>query len=471
MAEFWHFAWPSFAEPLFLAGDADLTDKADAMHPGQVTVTAGDFLLLLQQATQLALQLPGQRVMLYQPDSYLFVVSLFALLQAGKTVLLAPNGLPDTLAQAAVFTDVQLAEDWLADAAQSGGSLVSSVAGCRLPLDGELVFFTSGSSGAPKLVSKKLWQLQREIAVLSQTFAQFGATTTPLVAATVPPQHIYGLLFRLLWPLSRGWTLARGTVHFAGQWLALCRYQQPVMLISSPAHLCRYQDAAELLQQQPELRQQLLAVFSSGGPLASQDAARFYQQTGLAPLEIYGSTETGGIGWRQYQCEQPEPAWQAFATIGLRQDEQGCLELISPYLPDDNWFQTADLVSLESPQHFRLHGRADRIVKLAEKRLALGEVERCCAELPYVEQAVALVLPGRSATSRPQLALVVLLNQQGRQLLAQLGKLQLNQQIKQKLAARFETVLLPRRFSYPAQLPFNAQGKLPRQALELLFLS
>lgn len=469
MAEFWHFRWPSLAQPLFLSDQPDLAQHAAEPTPAEVTVA--DFLQLLQQATAQAKQLAGQRVLLYQPDSYLFVVSLFALLQAGKTVVLPPNGLPDTLAQAALHTEVQLADNWLIAGQHCSSRQRGSAAACQLPLDAELVFFTSGSSGEPKLVSKKLWQLQREIAVLSETFKQLDAGALPLVAATVPSQHIYGLLFRLLWPLSNGWTLARDTVHFAGQWLALCRYRQPVLLISSPAHLSRYHDIAELLQQYPERRAQLLAVFSSGGPLASRDAASFYQQSGLAPLEIYGSTETGGIGWRQYQPSQPEPAWQVFSGLALRQDEQGCLCLTSPYLPDANWYTTADLVTFESPQQFRLQGRADRIVKLAEKRLALGEVEFCCAELPYVEQAAALVLPGRHAGSRPQLALVVLLNEQGRQLLAQLGKFELNQRIRQKLAARFDTVLLPRRFCYPAQLPFNAQGKLPRQALELLFLS
>lgn len=464
MAEFWHFRWPSLQQPLFLFDENHNTAAA-------TTVTVAEFLTQLAACKQRALQLQGQRVLLYQSDSYLFTLWLFALLQAGKTVILAPNGLPDTLAQAGLSADIQLCDDKPAPVACGIENQQPDTAECQLPLDAELVFFTSGSSGEPKLVDKKLWQLQREIAVLSATFSWQHSAPNLLVAATVPPQHIYGLLFRLLWPLSAGWALARDTVHFAGQWLALSRYQMPVLLISSPAHLCRYDDVVELLQQYPGYKQQFIGVFSSGGPLASADAAKFYQQTGLAPLEIYGSTETGGIGWRQYQQDTPTPAWQAFTGLQLRQDEQGCLLLKSPYLPDEHWYATADLVSFISPSQFSLQGRADRIVKLAEKRLALGEVELCCAQLPFIQQAVALVLPGRSAASRPQLALVVLLNAQGRDLLEQLGKHQLNQQIRQKLANRFETVLLPRRFCYPTQLPFNAQGKLPRQALELLFLS
>lgn len=469
MAEFWHFCWPSLEQPLFLA---DETTANYAVRPEGSIVTVADFLSQLMLCKQKVEQLQGQRVLLHQQDSYLFTLWLFALLQAGKTVVLAPNGLPDTLAQGALFCDVQLCAELMSVQSTGVDSSVSvSTAECCLPLTAELVFFTSGSSGEPKLVSKALWQLKTEIEVLSATFSAFGTEASLLVASTVPPQHIYGLLFRLLWPLSRGWTLVRPTVHFAGQWLALCHYGKPVLLISSPAHLSRYDDVAELLLQYPQQQQQFVGVFSSGGPLANKDAARFYQQTGLAPVEIYGSTETGGIAYRQYLEAQAAPEWQAFTGIRLSQDEQGCLLLKSPYLPGADWFVTADLVTLHSATNFSLQGRADRIVKLAEKRLALNEVELCCAELSYVEKVVALVLPGRTEASRQQLALVVLLNDEGWGLLKSLGKYQLNQQIRQKLAARFDTVLLPRRFSYPAQLPFNAQGKLPRRALELLFLS
>jgi acyl-coenzyme A synthetase/AMP-(fatty) acid ligase len=126
---------------------------------------------------------------------------------------------------------------------------------------------------------------------------------------------------------------------------------------------------------------------------------------------------------------------------------------------------------LHAADQFSLEGRVDRIVKLAEKRLSLSEVENLCRSLSFVRQAAALILSGSVGHGREQLALVVELTEAGQQLLAISGKHALNQQIKQALASRFETVLLPRRFRYVQSMPFNAQGKLPRQQLELLFLS
>lgn len=460
MTEHWHFRWPSKAQALF----------ASTASEAASAITVGYWLDQLAACRDVVSNMAGSRVLLYLDDSAEFSLWLFALLQAGKTVVLAPNGLPETLAQAVLHADEQLLADTALPAVNQDANSFANpdeiTAHTSLPLQAQLVFFTSGSSGQPKLVSKALWQLQTEIQVLQQTFDCLAAHASMLVASTVPHQHIYGLLFRVLWPLAAGWTLQRPTIHFAEQWLALAQQPQPVMLISSPAHLSRYDDVS-MVQQFPA---QFAAVFSSGGPLATADAARFYQQCGLAITEIYGSTETGGIGYRQTQTFETAPAWQAFAGMQLAQDEQGCLLLRSPYLAEE-WFATTDLVRLHAADQFSLEGRVDRIVKLAEKRLSLSEVENLCRSLSFVRQAAALILPGSVGHGREQLALIVELTEAGQQLLAISGKHALNQQIKQALASRFETVLLPRRFRYVQSMPFNAQGKLPRQQLELLFLS
>ena len=104
-------------------------------------------------------------------------------------------------------------------------------------------------------------------------------------------------------------------------------------------------------------------------------------------------------------------------------------------------------------------------MKIEEKRLSLPELEQYCLASNLVLQVAAVVL----TATKPQLALVIVLSNQGEQLLNQQGKLVLNQHIKQHLLQRFERVLLPRKFRYVASLPYNQQGKLPRSELEALF--
>ncbi|EPN84863.1 AMP-binding protein, partial [Pseudomonas syringae pv. actinidiae ICMP 19101] len=80
-------------------------------------------------------------------------------------------------------------------------------------------------------------------------------------------------------------------------------------------------------------------VFSSGGALPAEAAQSLQQRLGQWPTEILGSSETGGIAWRQ-----GEPCWQAFDGIELSQDSEGALRISSPYLPSGHVEQTADAV-------------------------------------------------------------------------------------------------------------------------------
>lgn len=68
----------------------------------------------------------------------------------------------------------------------------------------QLVLFTSGSTGKPERIVKKVRQLDAEVHALQAAFGDTVAADSLQVLATVSHQHIYGLLFRVLWPLSAG---------------------------------------------------------------------------------------------------------------------------------------------------------------------------------------------------------------------------------------------------------------------------
>lgn len=145
------------------------------------------------------------------------------------------------------------------------------------PIDTDRVLlslWTSGSTGEPKRVPKRLSQFFTECEAIDRTISiesGLAADETALVFATVTHQHIYGLLFRLGWPL-----LGRGIVtnrrHHFPEMLARAMSEAPseeadralpLFLISSPAHLTRFT--------QPELfadvRDCVALSVSSAGPL------------------------------------------------------------------------------------------------------------------------------------------------------------------------------------------------------------
>src|SRR5690606_9549520 len=99
------------------------------------------------------------------------------------------------------------------------------------------VIYTSGSSGQPLAIPKRLAQLQVEVEHLQAVFGErIASAGEPLVLSTVSHQHIYGLLFLTLWPLAAGRPVAVERLAWPEQ-MAQRLARRPCVLVSSPAHL------------------------------------------------------------------------------------------------------------------------------------------------------------------------------------------------------------------------------------------
>ena len=99
-------------------------------------------------------------------------------------------------------------------------------------------------------------------------------------------------MFRILWPLSSRRTFAPTRIAYNEQLTTLG--PSPIVLVASPAHLKRLPETQDW---QP-LSSALRVVFSSGGPLPVDAGLAVKRLWGQAAIEVFGSTETGGIAWR-----------------------------------------------------------------------------------------------------------------------------------------------------------------------------
>jgi acyl-coenzyme A synthetase/AMP-(fatty) acid ligase len=395
---------------------------------------------------------PGERVGLYFECAYAFACALLGAWQAGRQVYVPGDARPATLAHVGAQVDV-----WAGDVAQS---LEPVVGQGRVPVDpllwqrSRLVIFTSGSHGDPVAITKTLPQLEVELCSLQR---QFGSTVAAAcVYATVSHQHLYGLLFHVLWPLVSGRAFGAERLLYPED-LAARLHAGASVLVSSPAYLKRLPPGLDWSAARTNLR----AVFSSGGPLPTAAAQGCRALLEQVPLEIFGSSETGGIAWRQ--ASQQCGPWQPLPGVQWRIDSPtGLLSVRSPHLPDASvWYPTADRVQARNDGGFELLGRADRVVKVAEKRVSLTAMEQALRGCAGVLDARVLVLGevlGAVVVPSPGMA---------SELAA--GKRQLNKRLRQHLLHSLELSTLPRRFRYVAALPTSSQGKTTEAALRTLF--
>lgn len=398
---------------------------------------------------------PGRDWALYFDEALPFAAALFGAWHAGKRVFLAADNLPASLAELQSRVS-GFAGD--VDPAHAPLAAVAAPADLALePLDEracELVVFTSGSTGEPSAISKRLDQLAREVDALQ---AAFGAELEGAqVHGTVSHQHIYGLLFRVLWPLAAGRAIQPR--RFFHEDLIKVLGAADSVLVATPAHLKRLPEQLDWAALHGRLR----AVFSSGGPLPADAAPQVRQLLGVAPTEVYGSSETGGVAWRRWH--DAAPTWQPLPGVQWR-IEDGCLMVASAHLPTTDWWQTQDRVEALAEGRFRLLGRADRIVKIEERRVSLDALERALRADPQVEDARVLVLLG----AREQLAAVVVPTDAALVAADDAARRAFQQHLAAVLARSHDAVTRPRRWRLLNALPLNAQGKVTHAALAALF--
>ncbi|MDH3443446.1 MAG: AMP-binding protein, partial [Deltaproteobacteria bacterium] len=312
---------------------------------------------------------PRQSFALFIQDGFEFAGALFGAWQAEKTIYLPGDSLPATCAALGQTVDGFLGEfaaDWSPLMATHNDPPAAARGFHRLePEFVGLVLYTSGTTGAAQPIPKKLAQLSREVATLEQQFG--GLARGAGILTTVSHQHIYGLLFQILWPLTEGHPFHSRTFSFFEE-LTPVLVERDCVLVSSPAHLKRLPENGAVTTTARPVR----GVFSSGGALSFEVAQQARRVLRQVPIEVYGSSETGGVAWRQ-QHGSTDAKWRPFPGVAWRVDPQeGVLEIRSPNLPDDDWFRTADRALPIDDDGFLLKGRVDRIAKIEGKRISLN---------------------------------------------------------------------------------------------------
>ncbi len=435
-----------------VAGDT-LKPVASSPHGN---VSRADFIRRLNDWQSFFQGLPGEKFALCLDDAAELAAALLGAWHANKIIALPGDKLPVTLKQLSELVDASIGELPSAIAAPVNGFAMVPLARTELDLlKTALIIFTSGSTGEPCAIEKKIAQLDAELNSLESCFGDVVGNA--VIYGTVSHQHIYGLLFRVLWPLAAGRTFYTQRLEYPEQ-IAKQLTGQSSVLIASPAHLKRLPDNLDWQQMTAGLK----AVFSSGGPLSAESADNVTQLWHRRPIEVFGSSETGGIAWRQ--SENGSSSWEPLPGVEWRVSDEH-LQIRSPHLPNSEWLITQDRAALRDGNKFELLGRSDRIIKLEERRISLTSIENSLSQNDWVQECRLLVLPGQ----RERLAAVVALSTEGNRELLASGKLAIVNQLRKTLETSVDPIAIPRHWRFLNAMPVDSQGKTSQRVLAELF--
>ncbi|WP_338416498.1 4-coumarate--CoA ligase [uncultured Sphaerotilus sp.] len=304
----------------------------------------------------------------------------------------------------------------------------------RLGLDHvsqRLTFRTSGSSGTPKPCVHELASLEQEVDFLSELLA--GRRR---VFSAVPAHHIYGFLFTVLLPLRWDGAGVQDVRRVTPQ--ALAGLLAPGdLLVSHPAHW------ALVARHGGGLPPGVVGV-SSTAPCPAGLADQLIG-CGLQRLvQVYGSSETAGIGWRDTPAGpfRLMPHWSRPCgddRVLQREEPQGG-QRTQPLQDQLDWCGAVD---------FTVSGRLDQAVQVGGTNVFPDRVRQVLLAHPQVQEAaVRRMSPDEGERLK---AFVVPRAGADQQVLPD--------ELARWVAQRLTAAERPKAFTLGDRLPVNALGK------------
>ena len=402
---------------------------------------------------------------LHCEDYWYFLCTFVALLQCKKRILLTQN-ISDAFINEVKTSGVEFLSDQNAQNATKIQDIIENTQSPdetyirETPViksdETRILLYTSGSTGAPKAVPQRMTEFEMDNAFVISKWAQ--EFTKRKLVSTVSQHHIYGFLFSASLPFTIGVPIRRTRIEFPEEFERLS--DEKYMIIATPAFLKR---AVEIEQ---ELPLHDAWIFTSGGACSTELAEKTQKVFGFCPVEIYGSTETSGIAYRQQSKDDLK--FTPFDNAKLWLGDDGCLRIISPYIKDANGFATADLAEIFDDGRFLLKGRSDSVVKIEEKRISLSEVENRLMQTGFINDVKVIALQNEV---RQYLAAVIVLNKEGSKHFENKEKFIVNRYFHDFLMHYFENVVVPKRWRYVEAIPVDTQGKKHKEEIEALFLT
>jgi acyl-[acyl-carrier-protein]-phospholipid O-acyltransferase/long-chain-fatty-acid--[acyl-carrier-protein] ligase len=337
------------------------------------------------------------------------------------------------------------------------------------PDDVAVVLYTSGSEGVPKGVALSHANLLSNI---YQCFSRLDLRSNDIVFNALPTFHSFGMTIGLLMPMVRGLKtfLYPSPVHYRVIPELVYDTDATIMLGTDTFYrgYAHYANAYDFWNVR-------LAV---AGAEKLKDVTRqlYKDRFDLTIFEGYGVTETSPvISFNTRMLNKHGTVGRTFPGMDVRLEpveglsEGGRLQIHGPnvmlgyldpnqvgkVIPHGQWYDTGDIVSLDSEGYITIQGRAKRFAKIGGEMVSLTVVENLASAL-YLEA-------GHAAITQPD-------DKKGEQIILYTEEALLTREalIKQAAHAGVSELCVPRHVLHCEEIPRLGNGKIDYISLQKL---
>ena len=397
-------------------------------------------------------------------DSYLFLVALLAALQSGKKIVL-PSELTDPSIEEltpyidGIITDQAHVHSVHPILMPITGQYSGEINFHFLPIDAEqhvIQFFDFKSTAKPIISSKPLNEIQDQANLIEHIWGR--SVGAAWVASTISPHTLFGLIFRLIWPVTSQRVFFSATFKTPLQIEEGLKFRSTAILISQSSHLQYLPNAITLAN----LSEIIQLVFVTGEALPIVDNIKVQNALGRRLIEIYGTNQTGAIAYRAIDSEHLDESWTRFPHVQLAVEESNQTLLVRALknIHEPFWLSLDDRVLLTGNERFTVLGKTVRSFPVENKTPSHGEIENRIREHKWVKQVKLRQLANASeqqprSTTLPEVEVVVVLNSDGVSARNKLGRYEINKQLRNLLVNEIDQIFIPKKWQYVEDLPVN----------------
>ncbi len=253
------------------------------------------------------------------------------------------------------------------------------------------IYFTSGTTGVAVGAFKTKENILKELEELQKLFSRYRIEK---VVVTVPFVHFYGSLLGAFYALEGDIDIVIKEHFLPNDLLAMCN--SGVMVITTPLYI----KSLNRLGTEKNLEETLF--ISSTAPLFTETIREFQANFHADIMQIFGSTESGGIAYKLNDQE----LWTPIEGVEVLQKENGGLKVASPFISKllleksfkktDGVLETFDFIEMYE-SGFKLVGRSSQIIKIAGKRYSTVEIEALLEKDSRITNALVYVSTNKDA--------------------------------------------------------------------------